>query len=93
MPASMLGFLVIRPADCGDQTGDAYSNKGRTYVVKARSIVERSRDTKHLFIAYDGSMHDWAMLLICVLNIRSLSIVIPKSLTTADACITESLRV
>ena len=45
-------IVLMRSADCGDQTGDAYSSKGRTYAVKARSNVEWSRDTKYSFIAF-----------------------------------------
>jgi hypothetical protein len=64
----------------GDQTVDAYSSNGLTYVLNARTRVGVSRETKHLCIKHALELALATIQLMYDLNFSALSIITARSL-------------
>ena len=85
--------LLITVTEHGDQTGEQYSSKGRTYVINALVRIRKSLLTKHRSI--------WLALINLALETiwstwsekeRRESILMPRSVTTVDIGTVEPLR-
>ena len=72
---------MIRPTADGDQEEEAYSSMGRTYVLKARVMIDGLLERKQRRINDDRWFARQTMSFMWRLNFKSGSTMTPRSLT------------